>query len=156
MQITAFLDVTPCGLRDLYKCFRVTWCLHLQGRSWARTLSIRPGVRMQLLTICRTTGCPIPENSNLHCQCHENLESHTVISNGEATLCIICRFETLHIQRAKLLSSLSFFNEVQRQKQSSPLSSHSLYHNDFFLCSAYSSTMKMETVGSFETLIMIY
>jgi hypothetical protein len=62
-QITAFWNVTPCSMVDIYQCFRGTCWLHLQGRtiinagrkqSWCKEGRTRAGAKSKTMGVMCT------------------------------------------------------------------------------------------------------
>jgi hypothetical protein len=78
MKIRAFWDVSPCSLIGVDRRFRRAYCLHHKGDE-INALMMEAVCTSETSVYSETSWRCIPEDSNLHTRCHENLESHTTV-----------------------------------------------------------------------------
>jgi hypothetical protein len=72
--MAVFSVVAPCSLVEVYRYFRGAYCLHHEGDSNSKAVSISKTPE----NLYNTTRRNNSEDSHLHTRRHENLKSHKV------------------------------------------------------------------------------
>jgi hypothetical protein len=90
-KIIVFWDVTSCSLVESYQHFGGASCFHLQSRKYLYSyihLFYPEGggsASEMLLIFYQTRQNHIPEDSNLHTHCHENLKALIPLTSNNSS-----------------------------------------------------------------------
>jgi hypothetical protein len=102
---SVFWDVAPYSLVEVYRRFRGACCFHQQTGSTSKTS----------VNFYQTTRRNIPEDSDFHTRCRENLKSHTVHWNRLQYLWKVKPAHP-HLMPKKMINSLTVARLTEKVK----------------------------------------